>query len=104
MLNWILTKWSWKSFAIGAGAAVFGGTLARPVLVGAVKTGLEVRDRANETLETAKMAAKQITAEAMAMRSAEQAQPMSALLDEVRKLREEISSLKAGFGYTSPKA
>jgi len=55
MLPWLLTKWSWKSFAIGAGAALFGGTIARPALVQAVKAGMDVTDYAAGTLEQAKV-------------------------------------------------
>jgi hypothetical protein len=101
MLNWVLSRWSWKSFAIGMGAAVFGGTVARPVLVGAVKTGMDIKDRAAETLQGAKAEAERIRSEAMALRAAESGGSTNALIDEIRKLREEVSSLKSSY---APKA
>jgi hypothetical protein len=92
-----LSRWNWKSFAIGVGAAVFGGTVARPVLVGAVKTGMDIKDRASETLQSAKAEAERIRSEAMALRASESGGATNELLTEVRRLREEISSLKSSY-------
>lgn len=103
MLTWILSKWSWKSFAIGAGTALFGGTIARPALVGAVKTGLELRDRATETLAQARYEAAKIHAEAARQRAMEYAPAQTELISELQKLREEIASIKGAYGPKAPK-
>jgi hypothetical protein len=99
MLPWLLTKWSWKSFAIGAGAALFGGTIARPALVQAVKAGMDVTDYAAGTLEQAKVQVAKVRQEAAGLRGAASpsASGYSDLISEIQKLREEIASVKGSF-------
>lgn len=101
MLNWVIGKWSWKSFAVGTGVALFGGAIARPLLVAAVKSGLDVKDFLDDTIQTAKEEASSIRAAALKMRAMESAaQPGAAeLISELRKLREEMEALKGGFGH-----
>jgi hypothetical protein len=99
MWPWILSKWSWKSFAVGAGAALFGGTIARPALVHAVKVGMDVTDYAAGTLEQAKTQVAKVRQEAAGLRgTATPAAGYSDLVSEMQKLREEIASVKGSFG------
>jgi hypothetical protein len=98
MLPWILSKWSWKSFAIGAGAALFGGTVARPALVHAVKVGMDVTDYAAGTLEQAKTEVAKVRQEAAGLRGTSTSSGYSDLISEIQKLREEIASVKGNFG------
>lgn len=104
MLTWLLSKWSWKSFAIGAGTAIFGGTIARPVLVSAVKAGMDVQDKAARTFEQARNEFGRIRDEASQQRSAGAQAGNAELLAELQKLREEIASLRSGSSKTTPKA
>jgi hypothetical protein len=94
LLEWILHRWSWKSFAVGAGAVMFGGTVARPVLVHAVKTGMDVTDYATETWQQARAEADRIRAEAVQLRTAA-APVLNDLVTELQKLRGEVASLRA---------
>jgi len=102
MLNWLLSKWSWKSFAFGFGAALFGGTIARPALVEAVKTGMDVRDRLDETLQGARREVDSIRSDAEKLRAA--SPPQAQLTVELQKLRDEIASLKTAFGHVAQKS
>jgi glucosamine 6-phosphate synthetase-like amidotransferase/phosphosugar isomerase protein len=94
MVTWILSKWSWKSFAVGLGAALFGGTIARPVLVKVVKAGMEAGEAATHTFHQARVELDNIRHEAMQQRSFDNNAGNSELLAELRKLREEIASIK----------
>lgn len=94
MLTWLLSKWNWKSFAVGLGAAVFGGTVARPALVNVVKAGMDVKDKATQTIQQAGAELGKIRMEAEQQRSASVATGNSELLAELKKLREEIASLR----------
>jgi hypothetical protein len=93
--SWLLRQWSWKSFGIGAGAALFGGTIARPLLVGAVRTGMDLTDTASATLQKAKIEAEKIRSEAAGARAA--SQNVGDLVTELQKLREEIASLRTNM-------
>ena len=98
MLSWLLKRWSWKSFAAGAGAAVFGGTIARPALVTAVKAGMDIQDRAAETFRQAQAGAARIRDEAASLRaSGGTSSGHAELLSELKSLREEISALKSNY-------
>ncbi len=97
MLPWIISKWSWKSFAVGAGAALFGGTIARPALVHAVKVGMDVSDYAAGTLEQAKVQVSKVRQEAAGLRGAAAPSGYSELVSEIQKLREELASAKSTF-------
>ena len=94
MLSWLLKKWSWKSFAVGAGAALFGGTLARPALVGAVKAGMDVQDKASQTFQQAREGFSRIREEAASQRTGGPQAGNAELLAELQKLREEIAALR----------
>jgi demethoxyubiquinone hydroxylase (CLK1/Coq7/Cat5 family) len=95
MLPWILSKWSWKSFAIGAGAALFGGTIARPALVHAVKAGMEVSDYAAGTIQQAKTEFAKVRDDANQLRASQGEQAgYAGLMSEMQKLRDEIASLR----------
>jgi len=93
MLTWVLSKWSWKSFAVGAGAAIFGGTIARPALVSVVKTGMGIQEQAVKTMASAREEFQRIREEAMAERVGT-SPDTAALLAELQKVRAEIASLK----------
>ncbi len=96
MLSWLLHKWSWKSFAAGAGAALFGGTIARPVLVQAVKTGMEVQEYAAHTYLQARYEFEKVRAEAAALRAVASQSHVATneILSEIQKLRDEVASLR----------
>jgi hypothetical protein len=106
MLPWLISKWSWKSFAVGAGAALFGGTIARPALVQAVKVGMVANDYAADTITQAKTEFGRMKDDAVRLRTAESAQPAgyADLVAEMQKLRDEISSLKGTLGKSAQKA
>ena len=98
MLNWLLSNWSWKGFALGAVAAFFGGKIARPALTEVVKTGMDVRDSLSGTWEQARHEVDRVRADAAELRTkgagpATQAQ----LTVELQKLHGEIASLKAAL-------
>jgi len=95
ILGLLLNRFSWNSFFIGAGTALFGGIIARPVLVEAVKLGMDVQDYAGETMDRARTEYQKVRAEAAARRAGPPAQLSSAeLLAEIQKLHEEIASLR----------
>ena len=99
MLPWILSKWSWKSFAIGAGAALFGGTIARPALVQVVKAGMDASDYAAQTVNQAKTEFSRVRDEAAQLRASGPA-PSSGhaeMMSELQKLRDEIASLRSSL-------
>jgi hypothetical protein len=72
----------WGNFVVGAAGAVFGPALLRPVLVGVVRTGYQVKGYADEAWETAKREASEIKAEA-------------ASASEIESLRHEVAALRA---------
>jgi hypothetical protein len=72
----------WGNFVVGAAGAVFGPALLRPVLVGVVRTGYQVKGYASEAWDTAKREASEIKAEASAT-------------SEIESLRAEVAALRA---------
>jgi hypothetical protein len=98
MLPWIISKWSWKSFAVGASAALFGGTIARPALVHVVKAGMDASDYASGTFAQAKVEVAKLRQEAAGLRGAAAPAGYSDLISEIQKLREEIAAAKGNFG------
>ena len=100
MLNLILRRFNWKSFAFGAAAAVVGGSVARPLLVQAVKAGMDLSSMANETWKSASAEVSKARAEA--------AQPQTstssndAVLAELRSLREELAAVRAKVDQPRP--
>jgi|GEM_PF-5164345 len=100
MISWILSKWSWTSFALGAGAILYGSTAGRPALVHAVKTGLDIGDFASGSFQQAKAELSKIKQEATELRASTTAAPqgISDLVSEFQKLREEIAALKSNLG------
>ena len=72
----------WGNFVVGAAGAVFGPALLRPVLVGVVRTGYQIKGYADEAWETAKREASEIKAEASST-------------SEIESLRHEVAALKA---------
>ena len=102
LMGWVLKRWSWKSFAVGAGAVIVGGTVGRPVLVSAVKTGMEVADAGASTYNQAKTQMIAIRNDAAKLRSAEtvaQAGGVQELLvsiqAELQNLRQDVAANKA---------
>jgi hypothetical protein len=100
MITWILKNWSWTSFALGAGAIVYGSTAGRPALVRAVKTGLDIGDFASGSFQQAKTELAKIKQEATQLQASTTAAPhgISDLVTEFQKLREEIATLKSNLG------
>ena len=94
MYGWIFRKVGWKFFAAGAATAYVGGPLVRPVLVSAVKAGLSAKDAAVGVLSQAKTEAAGVFAEASHLRAAESGGG-DFILNELRKLREDVAALKA---------
>jgi len=72
----------WGNVVVGAAGALFGPALLRPVLVGVVRTGYQIKGYAGEAWETAKREATEIKAEA-------------ASTSEIESLRHEVAALKA---------
>jgi hypothetical protein len=72
----------WGNLVVGAAGAVFGPALLRPVLVGVVRTGYQIKGYANEAWDSAKREASEIKAEA-------------ASTSEIESLRHEVAALKA---------
>jgi hypothetical protein len=70
------------NFVVGAMSVVVGPAILRPVLVGAVRTGYQVKGYASEAWQTAKREASEINAEAHAQ-------------SEIDALRAEVAALKA---------
>lgn len=99
MLPWLLSKWSWKSFAVGAGAAIFGGTIARPAIVEVVKAGMGVQDQAVKTFDAARQEFQKIREEAAQQRAGVPADS-SALLAELQKMRAEIAALRTSQSHS----
>ena len=99
LVSWMLKRWSWKSFALGAGAVLVGGTVGRPALVAAVKTGMDVADVGVGTYQQAKAGAISIRDEAVAQRSLASTGPgpivdNSGLHDVLANIQAELSSLR----------
>jgi len=94
MYGWIFKKVGWKFFAAGAATAYVGGGLIRPVLVSAVKAGLNVKDAAVGVVNQAKTDTAGLFAEASHLRAAETGAG-DFILSELKKLREDVATLKA---------
>lgn len=92
LAGWILKRWSWKSFAVGAGAVIVGGTVGRPALVNAVKTSMDVADAGVSTFNQAKAQMTAIRNDAAKLRSDE---TQSGGLHEVlANIQAELQSLR----------
>lgn len=94
MYGWIFKKVGWKFFAAGAATAYVGGGLIRPVLVSAVKAGLSAKDAATGVLNQAKADTASVIAEASHLRAAESGTG-DFILSELKKLRDDVATLKA---------
>ena len=83
-----------KGASFGTGAVVGGVAMmfARPLLVGIVRAGYAVKDEASTIFHEAKASAEGIRTEALARHNERRSPAAEA---EVRRLREEIASLKA---------
>jgi hypothetical protein len=98
LLSLVLDGFSWKSFAIGAGAALFGGMVARPALAQAVRVGMDVQDYATATVAQARAEYERAKDTAIAQRNAaSQATVNIDLLAEIHKLHDEIASLRGAI-------
>ena len=102
LVGWMLKRWSWKSFAVGAGAVIVGGTVGRPVLVSAVKTGMEVADAGVSTYNEAKTQMIAIRNDAVKLRSAEAnvqsgagvQELLASIQAELQNLRQDVAANK----------
>jgi hypothetical protein len=96
MYAWVFKNIGWKFFAAGAGAAVLGAPFVRPAAVGLAKVGLMAKDMATETWNAAKTQTSEVLAEAQSMRQAPAGGSASSdVAEELRKLREEVASMKS---------
>lgn len=84
---WPSTRWG--NFTVGAIATVVGPVVLRPILVGIVRAGYEVKDYTNHAWSQAKNEAVSLRDEAVGSRSMEA---------EIRQLREEVAALKTRRG------
>ncbi len=75
-----------KSFWAGGAVAAVGASVARPLLVGTIRAGYEVKDAVQGVWEKAKAEANAVNQEAVAGRRAEA---------EVERLRAENATLKS---------
>ncbi len=95
----ILKGFNWQTFLLGAGAGLVGEAVARPLLVELVKGGLAISTAAAGVVAQAK------TEIAQAQQQAHGAQlshaDVSALVAELRALREEVATLKAASASTA---
>lgn len=98
LLSILLGRFSWKSFAVGAGTALFGGIVARPALTQAVKVGMDVQDYAAATVAQARAEYERARAAAVAQRSGAVGLSNADILAEIQKLHEEIASLRGAIG------
>jgi hypothetical protein len=95
MIGWLLGRVSWKTFFAGAATATVGGTIFRPILVSVVKAGMGAQQVVSDAVRQAMVESAKIREEAASQRAAA-ANPED-LTKELRSLREEVSSLKAGI-------
>jgi|SRR5271166_3078719 len=85
----------WKQVALGAGAVVFGPSLARPVLVMATRAGLGIAQGATTVWNQAVAESGRVKAEALAKKS----EPSSSeILNELRALRQDVADIKSKTG------
>ena len=90
----VLPKTRTGNLLLGMATAVIGPVIVRPILVGVVRAGYEVKEFASSTWQTAK-------AEALSIRS-EAAQQQAANLEaEVSQLRSELASLRTSTRKTA---
>jgi protein involved in polysaccharide export with SLBB domain len=94
LMGWMLKRWSWKSFAVGAGAIIVGGTVGRPALVAAVKTGMEVADAGVLTYNQAKTQVIAIHNDAAKLRSAETDAQSGGLHEVLASIQAELQNLR----------
>ena len=94
MTGWIFKRIGWKFFAAGAATAVVGSSVVRPALVAVVKAGMGVTNLASGAWQQAKQETASLMAEASKVRSKAESDT-SALAMELRRLREDVASLKA---------
>jgi protein involved in polysaccharide export with SLBB domain len=94
LTGWVLKRWSWKSFAVGAGAVIVGGTVGRPALVSAVKTGMEVADAGASTFNQAKTQMIAIRNDAAKLRSAEIDTQSGGLHEVLASIQAELQNLR----------
>jgi hypothetical protein len=94
MTGWIFKRIGWKFFAVGAATAVVGSSVVRPALVAVVKAGMGATHLATSAWQQAKQETTSLMAEASKMRTAGDSDA-SALAMELRRLREDVASLKA---------
>lgn len=85
----LLPKTALGNIVLGAVAAVVSPTVLRPVVVGVVRTGYEVKDFATSAWESARTEAVKIREEAAASRS------VSGLEAQIEALRAEVTALKS---------
>ncbi|MBP8274929.1 MAG: hypothetical protein KAY59_10880 [Acidobacteria bacterium] len=83
----LLPKTSLGNVALGIAVAVVGPAIVRPVLVGLVRAGYDVKDYATSAWDSAKSEARTIRDEA-------QAKPSAEVESEIAQLRAEIAQLK----------
>ncbi|HUA98240.1 MAG TPA: hypothetical protein VMA34_07935 [Terracidiphilus sp.] len=100
MLDLILKRFNWKSFAFGATVAVVGGSVARPLLVQAVKAGMDLSSMAVDTWKQASTEVAKIRAEAAQVSPS--AATTDALLEELRRLREEVAAVRSKVEERQP--
>jgi hypothetical protein len=93
-MGWVLKRWSWKSFAVGAGAVIVGGTVGRPALVSAVKTGMEVADAGVSTYNQAKTQMIAIRNDAAMLRSAETNMQSGGVQELLASIQAELQNLR----------
>src|SRR6188768_943985 len=96
MTAWLFKRIGWKFFAAGAATAVVGSSLVRPALVAVVKAGMGVGSVASGAWQQAKHETASLVAEASRVRSTGESDA-SALVAEVRRLRDDVASLKTAF-------
>jgi hypothetical protein len=97
LLSILLGRFSWKSFALGAGTALFGGVVARPALAQVVKVGMDVQDYASATVAQAKAEYERARATAVAQRTGSAGLSSADILAEIQKLHAEITSLRSSI-------
>ncbi|MBM3752202.1 MAG: hypothetical protein FJW21_13660 [Acidimicrobiia bacterium] len=85
----LLPKSALGNVVVGVVAAVAGPAVLRPMLVGLVRAGYDVKDFASSSWSTARAQASKIREEATSVRST------TAMEDEIRTLRAEVQALKA---------
>ena len=95
LMRLILGRLSFTSFALGAGAAAFGGQIVKPILASAVKAGLDVKDMAVQDYTDAKT-------EATAARDAGAGAPDANVAESLASIRAELKSIRADMASGKP--